>query len=544
MSLNIELHEKAIKFAESICGPNCGLCKLALEESLQLRASLYCASLKRAREESDDSEIYYDAIEFDPDNIPDDYFNKTTNEDSNSTPSEVKTLDTEKADSATKPAASKKPGTDKVLISELEEPASKRKKNNTLGLTQKDAQDLINAILKRAEMFLKWRKENNYAKDPNREKKIKYEIPDYCRNPDWSTLNSVHYLESIKYLKRPRYGVRATAEPAATEPVATEQVAPEKVTTENVTTEQVAPEKVTTENVTTEQVAPEKVTTQNVTTENVTTENVATENVATEVATEKVASVTTNVSEDGLANIQKNILSQSSVGQLPTLQEGARQDPGRQKELEQSFQGQPKDKDVKEPSAIFGSLDAISHLLQKPQEPEQGGAKVNEVPKVDSDTKEPQRIEGGTGEPKAKRRPNLFGTTSTENEQTPGKVKGQIATLEPKNDNPFAILSRINVSLPEGNPLFAPKQESTDVFQPKTDGANFVFGQSSSTAAQGTQPQQTPFQLQQPQQSQPLTSQFVIPGFGQAPVQQAPQSNPFAGQFFSSRRGRGRGRGR
>ncbi|UKJ88249.2 hypothetical protein MACJ_000693 [Theileria orientalis] len=391
MSLNLELHEKAIKFAERICGPNCERCKLALQENLEIRARLYCASLKRPREEPDDSEIYYDAIEFDPDFLPANFFKNSYKKFFNSTPSEVNNSYVQKSDSAKEPLTSNDP-----------EPPAKRKKKNTLGLTRKEAQDLLDGILRRTARQQRRRQKMNYAKDPNKVKPVKYELPDYIRNQDWSTLNSVHYLESIKYLKRPGDD---------------KQVAPEPVTT-----------------------------------------------------------VPTDTSAEGLSNLQTNIESPTDVGPSSTLEEGVVQDTVQQPEFQLSFQDHPKDHEVKEPSAIFGSLDAISDLLQKPKEPETVEAKPRELPKVDVTPKEPQRIDTSSSEPEPKKRFNLFETTSTEKEAT---------LSEPKKDKPFDIFHKVNLPIPQGNPLFAPKQDDSSISQPKTEGSNFIFGQSS-TDAQST----------------------------------------------------------
>ncbi|UVC49520.1 hypothetical protein MACK_003358 [Theileria orientalis] len=435
MSLNLELHEKAIKFAERICGPNCERCKLALQENLEIRARLYCDSLKRAREESDDSEIYYDAIEFDPDYLPVDFFKSSYKGPSNSTPSEVNNSNTKQSDNANKPRSSNDPGTPELLISPSIEPPAKRKNQNTLGLTKKDAQDLLDAIIRRADRYQKRRKKMNYAKDPKKVKPVKYELPDYIRNQDWSTLNSINYLESIKYLKRP---------------------------------------------------GDDK-----------------------QVAQEQAKTVETETPAEGLANIQNNIASQTDVGPSPTLEEGVVQDISRQKEYQQLSQDQPKDLEVKEPSAIFGSLDSICYLFHKSKEQEEVKEKVQELPKDDVGTEESEQIDDSTSEQEPQEQFDLLETTLTENEpEFSGKVAQQVSVLEPKKDNLIDISDKINLPIPHGNPLFAPKQDDSSISEPKTDGAN-IFGQSF-TAGQTTSVAPPPIifgstqhtQLQQPQQPQ------------------------------------------
>lgn len=112
--------------------------------------------------------------------------------------------------------------------------------------------------------------------------------------------------------------------------------------------------------------------------------------------------------------------------------------------------------------------------------------------------------------------------------------------------SPFDILHKINAPIPKGNPLFAPTQQDSNLFKPKTDGANFVFGQSQPSVKKPPEPANIfANQQQQMQQNQLMNPQLVIPGFGQNILPQNNGSNPFTtGQFFRSRRGRGRGRGR
>ncbi|XP_953904.1 uncharacterized protein TA06120 [Theileria annulata] len=78
--------------------------------------------------------------------------------------------------------------------------------------------------------------------------------------------------------------------------------------------------------------------------------------------------------------------------------------------------------------------------------------------------------------------------------------------------SPFDILHKINVPIPKGNPLFAPTQQESNIFTPKTDVTNFVFGQSQASIRKpDEQPNIFTNQQQQIQQNQLMNQQLVIP---------------------------------